>query len=354
MPGGIIGAGVHGGASAQFPEEVILDNLEALKPGTIKLFNEGLTLAPVIREAFPDALIFGRLWLGPSDNEANALCLSNPTRYAPILAEQCLTHPANTEVNGWQSLNEPPTDTAVDCQRIVDFDCIFADALAQGDRWSCGSSIGGGGPVYMGDIIRWKPYLERPNAIFTYDGYSQRLEHPDDSWTVYRYQKMRLIVNMPRIWFGETGHELGGYKALGISEEAYIADFKNRALHWRLDGIIGAATFLCRGNNGWPNFDIINTSIPAGLGEDNRAHPWTPPIAAYPSQQGGGTMEFRDRWPQEYLIWKQGGGISDVDFLAWMAATRAVRLRAEEFEMIANAIKGNVEALKQLAMAPNP
>ncbi len=62
--------------------------------------------------------------------------------------------------------------------------------------------------------------------------------------------------------------------------------------------------------------------------------------------------EFRDRWPTEYVEWKAASGVSDIDFLAWVAATKGYEPTPEEFDLIANAVKGNVEALKQLALRP--
>ena len=63
-------------------------------------------------------------------------------------------------------------------------------------------------------------------------------------------------------------------------------------------------------------------------------------------------MEHRERWPDLYSQWKAGGGIGDVDFLAWVCAVHGYKPTREEINQIQDATKGNISALAELAKRP--
>ncbi len=58
---------------------------------------------------------------------------------------------------------------------------------------------------------------------------------------------------------------------------------------------------------------------------------------------------FRERWPAWYEEWMRAGGIPDVDFFGWVCAVKGCQPTAPELQMIAEAAKGNVQALANLA-----
>ena len=280
-----------GSESPQYSKAQILGELAALDPGWILLFHDGLNLASDVRAQHSDAIIIGRLYV----DQITPILLDEPEGGGHRLAQMCLSHPANAIVNGWQAINEPDTRDIGTVKRAAALDLVFATDLLAADRWAGIGSLGIGHPVRHPDIRYWIPALRLPNSILFYHAYRHLAQRPE--WSEFRYRfwaaELQDADVTLRIALTETGHEPGGWRKLGVTEDNYISGMTRWADEWRADGILGTALFCLRhndarypdGNLMWYNFDILGTSIPQRLGDYNRANPWARKIAKYPKEK---------------------------------------------------------------------
>lgn len=175
-------------------------------------------------------------------------------------------------------------------------------------------------------------------------------------WHEYRYLLDPDWVPRYRMLATECGIEPLGWRRLGLEENEATWLMELVAKEWAKHGILGGIWFAgtTRDPDRWGPYTAT-----MGMWErwgqmpllEAPQGPRNGPQEPEEDEEGG-SMEYRERWSNEYATWRASGGVSDVDFLAWMAATRGHQLTAEEFRLIVRATKGNVEALAQLDSPP--
>lgn len=268
----MLGAGIYSSRDSA----TTLAALRDMAPGCILLFQDGLGLAEQVRAEHPNALIFGRLY-----------CDDWTDWQKERLAEVCLAHPANAFINGWQSENEPDVEDYESAQRVAQRDKAFAETMLAANRWALVVNLAVFKPTIPFHLDYWRNVLTMPNAILNFHGYVYQGSPLEETALRYRLWRDVLGYYMPRIFVGEYGFEPGSHRALGISEDQYVADYTAIAAEWRKDGLIGSACFCLSYNADprWLPFDILDSGISKRLGDDNRAHPWPRQITAYPKEE---------------------------------------------------------------------
>lgn len=252
------------------------------------------------------------------------------------------------------SLNEPPVETQEQRRNLNIAEMEFARICHEA-----------GYPVILINVgegnLRGDEWEDLRGAVEVADYIGRHLYFvvgEDGQWHEYRYLLDPDWVPRWKMLATECGIEMGGWRRLGLSENTVITLMESIANQWAKDGIPGGIWFTG------------TTRDPGRWG------PWTGTMAMYerwgqmplleapqeprngpeePTQpEEGGSMEYRDQWPNQHETWKASGGVSDVGFLAWLAATRRLgrELTAAEFRLIVSEAKGLIEALAQLDAPP--
>ena len=296
---GRIGAGLYSG-SAGFSQTV------RLAAKTVLVSDLALGHAPGLRQALPDAIIVGRLFIDPLFDTY----ISDPEFYGRVHADNCFqTHIEKPGISAWQGMNEPNMNNADDvARRIARFEKAFADRCHELGIKACVFNFATGNPagpnfglgrmlmqevidcLAIADYVGYHPYggpdgqlmMEPPPAR---DAFSMR-------WRIYANEYASRGLRMPPVLYTECTTFFGWrgvYTSAHIRDDLIAYEAASRNDPWA----VGMMIFLVGGPQNWALWEVGDQpTIYEGAGDWNLAHPADAHEGLYSQQFGENSGGF--------------------------------------------------------------